>query len=131
MAKQNNPWTNFGQAVALAYFQKTGYKIIASNWHYHQQKIDLVAQQRSVIVFIEIKLYFTNKFSYTNKIMGSYQEKQLQMAANYFLERYKINKWRYDFIIISINGYGGMAKLKHYRQITPSPHYLKKFQSNT
>ena len=125
MSQYNNPWTNFGQAVAWAYFKKADYKILANNWHYHHQKIDLVAQQQSTIVFIEIKLYLTNKFSRTNKIMGGYHEKQLQIAANYFLPKYKINKWRYDFVVISINGYQGLAKLKHYRQITPSPHYLK------
>lgn len=46
---------NIGEAAVCKYLIKKGYKIIERNFSYRGGEIDIIAQDKSTIVFIEVK----------------------------------------------------------------------------
>lgn len=117
MNNHNHRWGELGENITSTYLEKTGYKILARNWHCHQQEIDLIAKDQSILVLIEVKLRLSNNFDLTNEPLNNQRLKQLKLAATYFSKQYPTKQWRYDFIIIDFNFARRLARLSHYRQI--------------
>ena len=45
----------YGERVAARFFVKEGYRILEQNYHASHNEIDLIAENRDYIVFIEVK----------------------------------------------------------------------------
>ncbi len=48
-----------GETFALNYLKKLGYIILGQNWRCQQGEIDIIAQQGSTIVFVEVRTRHT------------------------------------------------------------------------
>lgn len=56
MTMNNIQKGKLGETIACEYLKKHGYKIITKNWHYSKNaEIDIVAEDNSTLVFIEVK----------------------------------------------------------------------------
>ena len=117
MTSHNQLWGNYGEKISGAYLRQRGYQILATNWRCHHQEIDLVAQEHSTLVLVEVKLRLTASFGSAEDALTSHKLKQLKRAANCWLQIYRPADWRYDFIAIDLNLSKRLARLCHYRQI--------------
>jgi putative endonuclease len=117
MTNSNQLWGAYGEQLSSAYLQRHGYRILATNWRCHHQEIDLIAQQQSTLVLVEVKLRLTANFGLAVDALTKYKIKQLNKAVNYLLQIYHPLNWRYDFIAIDLNLVKRLARLCHYRQI--------------
>ena len=52
----------FGERKAANYLRLHGYRIVDTNCRYRQGEIDIIAQKRGYIVFVEVKLRKNNAF---------------------------------------------------------------------
>lgn len=50
-----------GEELAVAHLQKQGYKILATNWQWLHKEIDIIAQKKSFVVFVEVKTRIIKK----------------------------------------------------------------------
>jgi putative endonuclease len=95
-----------GEDFAAAYLQKAGYKIRHRNWKSGKKELDIVAENKDYIVFIEVKTR-TDGYLVEPEKAVAVREKQQSMifVADTYIRRYDINKEsRFDVITVIAKG---------------------------
>lgn len=91
----------FGEELASLYLEKLDYRIVERNWRFKKAEIDIIAYDREVLVFIEVK---TKSYDYYGKPEESISEYKMNLlidaASQYMVQ--KDHQWEIRFDIISI-----------------------------
>lgn len=100
-----------GEEMAAQLLKNKGYRISAMNWKVGHLEMDVVAENKNEIVFVEVK---TRSTTYGNKRAEEYvdllKKKRIVAAANAYIKYYKIEKRpRFDIVGIQINRQTGEA----------------------
>ena len=77
----------WGEAVAAEYLRKKHYKIIANGYHSRFGEIDLIAQNRKFLVFVEVKLRKSQRFAQAREYVDTRKQDKLRMTASIYLSR--------------------------------------------
>ena len=100
----------WGEAVAAEYLRKKHYKIIASGYHSRFGEIDLIAQNRKYLIFVEVKLRKSSNFAQAREYVDSRKQDRLRLTASIYLSQNPTNlQPRFD--IIEIYAPEGMATI--------------------
>lgn len=75
---------NLGEDYATALLKKQGYKILARKFHSRFGEIDIVAQDRNELVFVEVKTRWSKRFGNPEEAVTPLKLKHLVRAAEYF-----------------------------------------------
>lgn len=78
-----------GEALTQDWLKKNNYQIIATNYRTKQGEIDIIARQKNIIAFIEVKLRSTNYFNLSQVITISKQKKIIATAQHYCFRHLK------------------------------------------
>lgn len=101
-----------GEKAAMEFLLKKGYKIHVCNWHYMKKEIDIVAQDKDEMVFIEVKTRATTAFELPKEAVTKTKMKNLVFAADAYLNEFEINlETRFD--IVSVLAQDGYKILEH------------------
>jgi putative endonuclease len=91
-----------GEATAEAYLRGKGYRIIARNLRSSMGELDLVAEDGSVLVFVEVKARRTDEFG--GAVHAVHQQKQaklIQLASQYLARHHLGNRsCRFDVVLL-------------------------------
>ncbi len=89
-----------GENIATEYLEKSGYKILERNFSSKTGEIDIIAQDKNCIVFVEVKSRDNLKFGYpVESITLSKAKKTVRTAECYLLYKKKQNSLcRFDVI---------------------------------
>ena len=91
----------WGEAVAAEYLRKKHYKIIANGYHCRFGEIDLIAQNRKYLVFVEVKLRKSAKFAEAREYVDTRKRDKLRVTASMYLSQNPTNlQPRFDVIEI-------------------------------
>lgn len=94
-----------GEENAVRHLEKSGYKIRHRNWKAGRHEIDIVAEKKDVIVFIEVKTRTDNYQMHPVSAVTKEKQKSIIYAADSYLQRYNIDKEsRFDVITIITSG---------------------------
>ncbi|HMR18556.1 MAG TPA: YraN family protein, partial [Sphingobacterium sp.] len=74
-----------GEAWAVAYLREQGYEILYQNWRYKHLEVDIIAKDRGILVFIEVKSRKSNAFGLPHEFVDLRKQQNLIKAANAFL----------------------------------------------
>ena len=77
----------WGEAIAAEYLRKKHYKIIANGLHSRFGEIDLVAQNRKYLVFVEVKLRKNAKFAQAREYVDTRKQDKLRITASVYLSQ--------------------------------------------
>lgn len=89
----------WGEAQAADYLRKKGYKITASGYRTRFGEIDLIAEDRKNLVFVEVKTRKNNKFAEARDYVGYTKQGRLIETAKMYLAQYETKKQpRFDVI---------------------------------
>lgn len=75
----------WGEAVAAEYLRKKHYRIVASGFHSRFGEIDLIAQNRKFLVFVEVKLRKSPRFAQAREFVDSRKQDKLRVTASVYL----------------------------------------------
>ena len=75
----------WGEAVAAEYLRKKHYRIVASGFHSRFGEIDLIAQNRKFLVFVEVKLRKSPRFAQAREFVDSRKQDKIRMTASIYL----------------------------------------------
>ena len=104
MATHNDIGTA-GETIATGMLRKKGLKIVAHNWRMGHLEVDIIAENKREIVFVEVK---TRTTLFGGKTPAEYvddtKKRNLIVAANAYVRHYNIDKYvRLDVIGILLH----------------------------
>jgi putative endonuclease len=90
-----------GEEIAAAHLMEKGYKIRLRNWKWGKNEIDIIAENKNFIVFIEVKTRTVNPKMDPVTAVTNEKMKSIIRAADGYIQRFKIDKEsRFDIITI-------------------------------
>ena len=82
---RNNIVGAWGETLAAEYLAKKKCKIIAMNYKCRFGEIDIVAQNRKFLIFVEVKLRKSDKFAAAAEFVDHYKQERLRSTAELYL----------------------------------------------
>lgn len=97
-----------GEKLALKFLQKKGYRIHQANFRCRAGEIDIVAQQKDCLVFVEVRTKSTLDFGTPEEsITRRKKEKLVATALSYIGSHHELPYlWRIDFVAVEIDQKG-------------------------
>lgn len=92
-----------GEEIACNALEKGGYRILEKNFRCKQGEIDIIAEEKGVICFVEVKSRFSEGFGLPEEAVTVWKQKKLLTAAVIYLERKKIKSQDMRFDIVSVD----------------------------
>ncbi len=93
-----------GENTACSFLEDKGYIILARNFVYKGYEVDIIAQDKNEIVFIEVKQRETNAFGEPYLAVNLQKQKKIIRVADYYLRKFNIDfEARFDIISITLN----------------------------
>ena len=92
-----------GEDLAAEFLSKKGYKILLRNYKNKYGEIDIIALNRTALVFIEVKARTSTFFGRPEEAVNYTKQKRITNAAEYFLSNNSLPYKSCRFDVISIN----------------------------
>lgn len=77
----------WGEALAAEYLRKKHYTILASGYRSRFGEIDLIAQNRKSLVFVEVKLRKSPNFAQAREYVDHRKQEKLRKTASMYLSQ--------------------------------------------
>lgn len=87
MAKANLDGS-WGEALAAQYLRKKRYTIVAAGYRSRFGEIDLIAQNRKYLVFVEVKLRKSAAFAEAKEYVDRRKQDKLRVTASIYLDQH-------------------------------------------
>lgn len=101
-----------GEAVAARYLKRRGYTIVGQNYACRFGEIDVIAQNREYIVFVEVKTRKNEEFAAAREFVTPAKQARVQKAAMLWLQQNETDlQPRFD--VIEVIGRGITQKINH------------------
>jgi putative endonuclease len=90
-----------GEDLAAVYLKNKGFRILFRNWKWGKHEIDIIAENKEFIVFIEVKTRSDNFQENPKNAVTNEKQKSIIRAADGYIQRFRIDKEsRFDVMII-------------------------------
>ena len=105
----------WGEACAAEYLRKKKYRILGANYHTRFGEIDLIAERRNVLIFVEVKLRKDAAFAEAREFVTQSKQRKLRTSAELWLAAHPTEKpVRFDVIeIYAPQGAQGPVTIEH------------------
>lgn len=98
---RNNIVGAWGEAVAAEYIRNKRYKVIATGYRCRYGEIDLIAQNKQYLLFVEVKLRRSNRFAEAREFVDCHKQERLRATASMYLDQFPTElQPRFDVIEI-------------------------------
>lgn len=95
----------WGEGIAAEYLRKKRYTIVAANYRCRFGEIDLIAENRQFLVFVEVKLRKSAAFAEAMEFVDRRKQERLKETAAIYLSQNETQKQpRFDVIEIYAPG---------------------------
>ncbi len=93
---------NKGEDLACKYLKKQGYKILARNYTIRGGEIDIVAREKDILVFVEVKARNSHEFGLPEESITPWKLRSLKKTALFYIQKIKwgFNPYRFDLLAI-------------------------------
>ncbi|HEB76524.1 MAG TPA: YraN family protein [Nitrospirae bacterium] len=102
-----------GEAFAVRYLKKKGYRIMASNYRTPLGEIDIVARDGDTIVFVEVKTRRSLSRGDPLEAVTGHKRRRLKMLALYYLKSNNMGDARGRFDVIGLRARDGTFHVQH------------------
>lgn len=104
----------YGEDFACNLLKKSGYKIIARNFRSRFGEIDIIAQDKDTLVFVEVKTRWSKRFGLPEEAVTPQKLYKIKRAGEYFSLKHPTlsKKLRIDVVALEIeNGKVASARI--------------------
>lgn len=77
----------WGEAAAAEFLRKKRYRIVAVSYHSRFGEIDLIAENRTNIVFVEVKLRKSSDFAAAREYVDRNKQDRVRVTASVYLSQ--------------------------------------------
>jgi putative endonuclease len=119
MNKRTKQKGDIGEEVAFRYLKDRKYKILERNYRNRIGEIDIVAQRKGIIVFIEVKSQYVEEanswFHPERNVHERKQDKLIRLGESFLLEKKypDSTNWQIDVIGVALNFSQRRAQIRH------------------
>ena len=90
-----------GEELATEHLKKAGFRILFRNWTWGKHEIDIIAENKDLVVFVEVKTRNEDFMMHPLTAITTAKQKSIIFAADGYIQKFKINKEsRFDVITI-------------------------------
>ena len=90
-----------GEEYAVKFLNKKKYKILERNYRKRYGEIDIIAENKNYIVFVEVKTRRDRRFAEPHQALTKAKQKRILIAANHYIRFNQIDaEIRFDLITI-------------------------------
>lgn len=93
-----------GEFLAISYLQKQGYKIIRKNYKTKLGEIDIIANDKDYICFIEVRSKNSFEFGPPEETITKKKETQITKVALGYIKRYGLEDRSCRFDVVCVEG---------------------------
>jgi len=107
-----------GESIASKYLIDQGYTILETNYRNVLGEIDIIAQFKEQIVFVEVKTRKSRRYGYPEEAVNARKQKKIIKTASWYItgKGLKEKNYRFDVILIDFsNGIEKKEEVKHIR----------------
>ncbi|MCK5833757.1 YraN family protein [bacterium] len=102
-----------GEDIAVAYLKSKDYEIIERNWRVGEGELDIIVKQDNIIVFVEVKTAYSNKFGDPLEWVNKAKQRQIGKMSEIWIQRHTIRDCFFRFDVIALKKKEGGFELKH------------------
>src|SRR4051812_35748973 len=95
------PFWRRSEISAAEYVRSLGFRVVASGYRVKEGEVDLIAWDREVLVFIEVKSRKSDDAP--EAAVGFTKQRRLIRAAHAYIAAYKLHDKTYRFDIVAVN----------------------------
>jgi putative endonuclease len=110
--RQRLPLGRRGEQIAGRHLRRCGYLILARNYRAMGAEIDLVALERSTLVFVEVKARSGSEAGTPEEAVDEHKRQQIRRAAESYIAARHAEGVAIRFDVIAITGVGRGRKLE-------------------
>ena len=104
----------YGEQIALRYYQKRGYKLIIQNYFSRYGELDLVLVKNKQILVVEVKTRYGKQFSWPEESISNKKINNIYITYQLLARQEKLSEFFYlEAFIIEIND--KTAKIRRYQ----------------
>ena len=96
------PFWRSAEILAAGYLRRVGFRVVASSFRVREGEVDLIALDRSVIVFIEVKTRKGDDAGSPFEAVDRRKQRQLVRIANYYLSRHRLHGRDARFDVVGV-----------------------------
>ena len=103
-----------GEQIAAELLEKKGFKIIQRNWKMGHLEMDIIAGNKTELVFAEVKTRTSTFRGRPEEAVDILKQRRMVAAANAYIKYYREErKLRFDIIGILMNKLGEIVEITH------------------
>jgi putative endonuclease len=105
---------NTGEKLARDFLKKKGYKIRDTNFRCREGEIDIVAEKKGCLVFVEVRTKASSGFgSPEESVTFAKKEKLIASALTYLNNHQNLpESWRIDFVAVEFDQKGKAKRIE-------------------
>lgn len=93
---------SYGEAAAVNYLKKLGYRILDKNFRCRTGEIDIIGKYKNYICFIEVKTRYTLSFGTPSEAVSWSKQKKIYKTAEYYIMYKKLYNCAFRFDVIEV-----------------------------
>ena len=102
-----------GERIAERYLKNKGFKLLERNYRCPVGELDLIALDRHVVVFLEVKTRSDDRFGVPFESVHRHKQRKISKAALYFLSQHRLHDREARFDVIGISLHDREPKVEH------------------
>lgn len=102
-----------GEREAAKYLESIGYKIVCSNFRCVQGEIDIIAEDKKEIVFVEVKTRRNSKYGEARDAVNIKKQNHILAAAKYYLYKSRMENVFVRIDVIEVYIRNGKKIINH------------------
>ena len=103
-----------GERIACEFLGKNGYKILETNYRCPEGEIDIIAQQKDTLVFVEVRTKKSRQFGRPEESITAVKRERLTKLAEQYGQAHENlpESWRIDVVAIQMENSGKIARIE-------------------
>lgn len=102
-----------GENLAVEFLEKKGYRILERNYYFARGEIDIIADDRGTLVFIEVKARRSSAYGEPEEAISMRKRRQLRKVAQGYLYTRKIEDRECRFDVVAIKYLEQGPEIRH------------------
>jgi putative endonuclease len=103
-----------GEKLAKDFLKKRGYRILEANYRCHEGEVDLIAEHKDSLVFIEVRTKKSTDFGSPEESITSAKKERLRAVASHYRQTHSNLPllWRIDVVAVELNQKGKPSRIE-------------------